>query len=227
MTTKSSVNADAKAVISLQTNDMPWESTEHAGIEEKILERIIDARKGRETLLMKFAPGASLPKEHLKQRLDVFVIEGTFSDGIAKYGRHTFVRNSPGAEVQLSTEQGCTLYIKRREPIRPTDNERLVVDAATEQWTDFPHRGATVLHLYRDMDGIETSRLGRVHPERKLPPHDHAMGEESLVLEGYLVDEYETYEPGAWFRMPIGVPHAPYTESESCLMLIREGDLVW
>jgi hypothetical protein len=27
--------------------------------------------------------------------------------------------------------------------------------------------------------------------------------------------------------MPIGVPHAPYTESAGCSMLIREGDLVW
>lgn len=227
METKPNVNADPSAVVSLQTEDMPWQPTATEGIAEKILERIADSRKGRETLLMKFEPGASLPQETLNHRLDIFVIEGSLSDGLGKYGQHTFVRNSPGASIRLSTEKGCTLYVKRREPIRATDNERLVVDSSVEQWADFPHRGATVLHLYRDQHGIETSRFGRVHPQRKLPSHDHAMGEETLILEGCLTDEYTTYRPGAWFRMPIGVPHAPYTESESCLMLIREGDLVW
>jgi hypothetical protein len=53
------------------------------------------------------------------------------------------------------------------------------------------------------------------------------MGEESFVLAGCLKDEYDAYGPGTWFRFPIGVPHAPYTETEGCLMLIREGDLVW
>ena len=227
MTDKPNVNADPNAVVHLQTRDMPWQPTGHDGVDEKVLERVVDPRKGRETLLMRFAPGARLPKETLAHRIDIFVLDGSCSDGIGRYGPHTFVRNSPGAEIELSSQDGCTLYVKRREPIRRTDAERLVIDAATAEWADFPHRGATVLHLYRDKHGVETSRFGRVHPDRRIPSHDHAMGEETLVLEGCLKDEYTAYEPGAWFRMPIGVPHAPYTEASGCLMLIREGDLVW
>jgi anti-sigma factor ChrR (cupin superfamily) len=227
MNAKPNVNADPNAVVHLQTRDMPWQPTGHDGVEEKVLERVVDARKGRETLLMKFAPGASLPAETLAHRIDLFVLDGSCSDGISEYGPHTFVRNSPGAEIRLSSREGCTLYVKRREPIRAADQERLVIDSATAEWADFPHRGATVLHLYRDKHGVETSRFGRVHPDRRIPSHDHAMGEETLVLEGCLKDEYTAYEPGAWFRMPIGVPHAPYTEASGCLMLIREGDLVW
>ena len=227
MSNKVAVNADPNVVVSLQTNDMPWMPSDFPGVEEKVLECVIDPRKGRETLLMKFAPGASLPRETLKQRVDIFVMEGSCSDGIGDYGQYTFVRNSPGTEIQLSSKQGCVLYVKRREPIRPTDNERLAIDSAAVAWIDFPHRGAKVLHLYRDPHGIETSRFGRIFEDRQLPSHDHSMGEETLILEGYLKDEYATYEPGAWFRMPIGVPHAPYTETAPCLMLIREGDLVW
>jgi anti-sigma factor ChrR (cupin superfamily) len=227
MSIKPNVNADPNVVVSLQTHDMPWNSTENKGVSEKVLERVNDVRKGRETLLMKFARGASLPKETLSQRVDIFVIEGSFSDGVGEHGQHTFVRSPPGTQIQLSSSGGCTLYVKRREAIRPTDQERLVIDSATAQWADFPHRGATVLHLYRDKHGIETSRFGRVYPDRKIPSHDHAMGEETLILDGCLKDEYTTYQPGAWFRMPIGVPHAPYTESAGCTMLIREGDLVW
>ena len=87
--------------------------------------------------------------------------------------------------------------------------ERMVVDGKNAQWTPFPERGARVLHLYRDVHGVETARIGDVYPERKIPSHDHAMGEETFVIEGCLKDEYGSYGPGTWFRFPIGVPHAP------------------
>ena len=76
-----------------------------------------------------------------------------------------------------SSAGGCVYYAKRRAPIRPTDADRLEIDAKTVPWTPFPHRGADVLHLYRDAHGIETSRFGQVHPNRRIPTHDHAMGE--------------------------------------------------
>lgn len=221
------VNADAQAVINLQTRDMPWEPTPHVGVSRKVMERVHHARMGRETALFKLEPGAKLPQETLEERLEFFVIEGSCSDGLGEYGRHTFVRNVPGTTIQITTSEGCELYVKRRVPIRPTGDERMVIDSKTAQWTPFPHRGATVLHLYRDKHGIEVSRFGQVHPDKKIPSHDHAMGEETLVLDGELIDEYTVYRPGAWFRMPIGVPHAPYTGAAGCLMLIREGDLVW
>ncbi len=53
------------------------------------------------------------------------------------------------------------------------------------------------------------------------------MGEETLIVDGCLKDEHGIYGPGTWLRFPIGVAHAPFTESEPCYLLIREGDLVW
>ena len=228
MQTRAQVNADPEQVVVLNTNEMQWEDTEHPGLQRKVLERVEDPRKGRETSLLKLAPGATLPAEVLKERLDLFVLEGGFSDGLGEYGRHTFVRNPAGTKQTLSSAEGCVLYAKWRVPIRPNKpDERMVIDAKTTPWTPFPHRGADVLHLYRDMHGIETSRFGFVHPDKKIPTHNHAIGEETLIVEGCLKDEYTAYTAGIWFRMPIGVPHAPYTETDGCLMLIREGDLVW
>jgi len=103
----------------------------------------------------------------------------------------------------------------------------MVIDTNAVEWTSFPHRGADVVHFYRDRHGIETSRYGRVYPDKRIPSHDHAMGEETLIVDGCLMDEHDTYGPGSWFRFPIGVAHAPYTEKEDCTLLIREGDLVW
>lgn len=224
---KPAVNADPNKVVVVDTTTAPWESTEHPGVTQKTLERVHDARKGRETAIVKLAPGTSLPAETLTERVDMFVLEGSLSDGHGTYGEHTFVRNTPGHTQTLSSNEGCVFYVKRRVPIPNRGTERMVIDGKTAQWTPFPHRGADVLHLYRDMHGIETSRFGNVHPQKKIPTHDHAMGEETFIVKGVLKDEYTAYSSGVWFRMPIGVPHAPYTEDANCLMLIREGDLVW
>jgi anti-sigma factor ChrR (cupin superfamily) len=227
MPAKQPVNADPNVVVVVNTNDMPWEATEHRGVSVKVVERVIDARKGRETAFVKIEPGASIPEERLAERLDIFILEGSLSDGGKPHGEHTFIRKQPGDSFEPASDGGCTYYVKRRVPIRPTDSDRLEIDSKKVPWTPFPHRGADVLHLYRDPHGIETSRFGQIKPDRKIPMHDHAMGEETYILGGALIDEYTAYTPGYWFRMPIGVPHTPYTKEGGCLMLVREGDLVW
>lgn len=227
MTATQQVNADPNKVVVMNTNKMDWESTANKGVSRKTLERVNDARKGRETSLLRLDAGAELPAEELTERVDLFVLEGSCSDGAGTYGMHTFVRNQPGTRFALSSADGCTLYMKRRVAIRKSDTERMVVDGKNAQWTPFPARGARVLHLYRDVHGVETARIGDVYPERKIPSHDHAMGEETFIIDGCLKDEHDSYGPGVWFRFPIGVPHAPFTEQQNALMLIREGDLVW
>ncbi len=227
MPAKLPINDDPEAVVVVNTNEMPWEPTEHRGVSQKVVERVIDPRKGRETAFVKIDAGASLPTEKLAERLDLFVLEGSLRDGDKKHGQHTFVRKQPGDSFAPVSDEGCVYYVKRRVPIRATDDDRLEIDAKTTPWTPFPHRGADVLHLYRDPHGIETSRFGQVHANKQIPTHNHAMGEETYIVEGALIDEYTAYTPGVWFRMPIGVPHAPYTKEAPCTMLIREGDLVW
>jgi anti-sigma factor ChrR (cupin superfamily) len=220
------VNADANLVASMDTRTMAWEPTEWAGVGRKVLEFVNDPRKGRETSILQFEPGAGLPTTTWAERLDFFVLEGSCSDEHGHYGKHTFVRQPPGTTHTLRTEAGCQLYMKWRVPING-DATRIVIDAQSAQWLEFPHRGADVLHLYPNSSGIETGRIGHVHTNRKIPSHDHSIGEETLVLQGVLKDQFASYGPGTWFRMPCGVAHAPYTENQRCMMLIREGDLVW
>ena len=220
------VNADPNRVAVMNTNQMAWEASEWPGITRKVLEFVNHPKMGRETSLLNFEPGAALPTMTLADRMDIFVVEGAFSDEHGSYGAHTFIRNPPGMRLTPTSPQGCVLYVKWRVPIR-AGGARLVIDAKTAQWMEFPHRGADVLHLYPNVDGIETARIGHVHENRKLPSHDHSIGEETFVLKGTLTDEYAAYGAGIWFRMPCGKPHAPFTGGERCMMLIREGDLVW
>lgn len=220
------INADPKAVAVMNTNVMAWEPTEWPGVSRKVLEFVDHPRMGRETSLLKFEPGAAMPASVLVDRLDVFVVEGSFADEHGSYGTHTFIRNQPGTRFTPVSALGCVLYMKWRVPIRP-GGQRIVIDAKTAQWLEFPHRGADVLHLYPNSDGIETGRIGHVHTNRKLPSHDHSIGEETFVLKGCLSDEFAAHGQGVWFRMPCGKAHAPFTGDERCMMLIREGDLVW
>jgi len=223
------VNDDPARVAVVDTNLAPWEPTAHAGVWMKTLERFNDPRKGRETALVKFDPGAGLPEEVLDHRMEIFVVSGTYRDGHGEYSERTFIRNLPGFRHRPASAAGCVIYWKRRVPIYPDEAgwPRLVIDAKTAQWLEFPHRGADVLHLYRDPNGLETTRIGHVHTERRIPSHDHSIGEETFVLKGCLTDQYQPYEEGVWFRMPCGVPHAPFTGDRRCMMLIREGDMVW
>jgi len=224
-----SVNDDPARVAVVDTNAAPWEPTGYAGVWTKTLERFNHPKKGRETALVKFDPGAGLPEEVLDHRMEIFVVSGVYTDGHGEYGERTFIRNLPGFRHRPSSRSGCVLYWKRRVPIYRDEASwpRLVIDAKSAQWLEFPHRGADVLHLYRDPNGLETARIGHVHTQRRIPSHDHSIGEETLVLQGCLTDEYRAYEEGVWFRMPCGVPHAPYTGERRCMMLIREGDLHW
>jgi anti-sigma factor ChrR (cupin superfamily) len=223
------VNADPTQCAVVDTNTIPWQATAQRGMSIKVLERIIDPVKGRETALFKLEPGTQLPTETLIERLEIFVLEGSLSDEHGTYGEHTWVRNYPGLTLTLSSKEGCVFYAKRRVPIYRDDaqRDRIVIDAKSAKWLEFPHRGADVLHLYKDPNGLETGRIGNVHTNRQLPSHNHSIGEETFVIEGCLKDEYAAYRQGVWFRMPCGVPHAPFTEGERAKMLIREGDLVW
>jgi anti-sigma factor ChrR (cupin superfamily) len=229
MAAAAQVNADPTQCAVVDTNRMPWEPTAQRGVSIKVLERVNDPVKGRETALFRLEPGTTLPAETLKERQEMFVLEGSFSDGHGTYGQHTWIWNPPGFTQTLSSKEGCVFYAKRRVPIYKDEakRERKVIDAKTAKWLEFPHRGADVLHLHKDPNGLETGRIGNVHTQRKLPSHDHSIGEETFVIRGCLKDEYAAYTTGVWFRMPCGVPHAPYTEDERCMMLIREGDLVW
>ncbi len=229
LTAAQPVNADASQCAVVDTNQMPWTPTVHKGVSMKVLERVLDPRKGRETALFKLEPGATLPREVLDERQEIFVLEGSYSDENGTYSQHTWIWNPPGYAQTISTKDGCEFYAKRRVPIYKDDakRERKVVDAKAAKWLEFPHRGADVLHLHKDPNGLETGRIGHVHTNRKIPSHNHSIGEETFVIEGCLSDEYASYGKGVWFRMPCGVPHAPFTGDVRCKMLIREGDLVW
>jgi len=123
------LNADPNKYVVMNSNTMTWKNTSCKGFSYKLLEKVVDPRKGRSTALIKLDPGTTLPTETLDERCDILVLEGELNDGHSLHGTHTFIRSQPGDLQTLSSQTGCVLYLKRRKPIRKTDTDRLLIDA--------------------------------------------------------------------------------------------------
>ena len=89
------------------------------------------------------------------------------------------------------------------------------------QWVDSPQAGVTRVMLDRvgDEVAVATSFV-RYAPNSRFPGHDHALGEEFIVLEGEFGDEHGRYPPGTYVRNPAGTHHVPFSDS-GCLIWVK------
>ena len=102
------------------------------------------------------------------------------------------------------------------------DFTRRVVVATNElPWIPSPQSGVERRML--DRIGGEVARatsLVRYAPRSVFPRHDHALGEEFLVLDGVFSDEHGDYPVGTYVRNPPGSAHSPRTEP-GCTILVK------
>src|SRR4029079_2096314 len=85
---------------------MPWQPTEFAGIEMKILYQ--DA-EGRSTILFKMAPGAVVPLHEHTALEQTFMLEGSLEDAEGKCGAGDFVWR-PGGNIHVAhAPDGATI----------------------------------------------------------------------------------------------------------------------
>ncbi|NWG39128.1 MAG: cupin domain-containing protein [Hydrogenophilaceae bacterium] len=70
-------------------------------------------------------------------------------------------------------------------------------------------------------DEISRSFLIRMKPGSRLPPHEHALEEESLVLEGDATINGVLCLPGDYHLAPKGKPHGWVTSEKGCLLFVR------
>ncbi len=102
------------------------------------------------------------------------------------------------------------------------DFSRRVVIATDEMpWIPSPQAG--VERRLLDRIGGEVARatsLVRYAPASTFPAHDHAPGEEFLVLEGVFSDEHGDYPAGTYVRNPPRSRHTPRT-APGCTILVK------
>ena len=100
-------------------------------------------------------------------------------------------------------------------------SQRCVVDSSTLPWQPSP--SPFVHRKLLERNGGEIARatsIVRYDEGAKFETHLHELGEEILVLEGTLSDEFGTYGPGTYLKNPPGSSHEPYSE-RGCTLFVK------
>lgn len=197
-----------------------WAASPESGVERVMLDRI-GGEVARATSIVRYAPGSRFAAHAHGQGEEFLVLDGVFSDEHGHYPAGTYVRNPPGSSHAPYSEGGCTIFVKLRQ-FADDDRTRLVIDTRNAAWQPAGLDGVEVLPLYAH--GEEFALMVRQAPGIVGPWHEHAGGEEILVVEGDLADEQGTYGAGAWLRSPPGSAHTTRTDG-GCLLYVKHGHL--
>ncbi|MFU8814787.1 MAG: cupin domain-containing protein [Pseudomonadales bacterium] len=105
--------------------------------------------------------------------------------------------------------------------IRADLTRREVVHPGQDVWTASPLPG--VKRLMLDDDGAEAARatsLVRYAVGMRFQLHAHDGGEEFLIVDGSMADEYGKYPTGTYVRNPPGSRHTPRSRA-GCAMFLK------
>ena len=108
-----------------------------------------------------------------------------------------------------------------QELINADFTQRVVLATNALPWIPSPQTG--VERRLLDRIGGEVARatsLVRYAPASAFPAHEHALGEEFLVLSGVFSDEHGDYGEGTYVRNPPGSRHTPHTHP-GCTIFVK------
>jgi len=217
------VNSDLRELITIDSGQVPWDSTGLPGLSAKVFERISAGQAARETALLRMDPRTTVPGGIAHFRIDMLVLAGSVELRGVHHAAGMFMRVPVGTEVDLHSVEGATVLVKKRGG--PSSGEPIALDTHDRaNWAAWGGRGSEKAQLYDAGLLPEASWVGYMLPDLTIPEHDHAGGEEIFILEGELRDERGLYGPGVWIRFPVGLRHTPTSLAEGCRMMVREGD---
>ena len=99
--------------------------------------------------------------------------------------------------------------------------QRVVLHQEDLPWVDSPEPGVQRRMLDRIGDEqAKATSIVRYEPNTRFTAQQHDLGEEILVLDGVLSDEYGDYPAGTYLMNPPGSSHAPYSES-GCTLFVK------
>ncbi len=214
------LNTDYTQRVVIDTNAMDWTPSPEAGVERKRLDRDGD-EVARATSLVRYAPGSSFAAHTHGGGEEFYVLEGVFEDENAAYPAGTYVRNPVGSRHVPRSTAGCTILVKLWQ-FEDGDTAQFAIDTTTAEWKPGRVPGQTQILLHQF--GDESVSIIDFAPGVTSLPHLHARGEEVLVLQGVLSDEFGDYPAGTWYRVPPGSSHTPYSR-DGCRIWFKSGHL--
>ncbi len=100
--------AEDQTFVRIDTNTADWLPGRGAGLSVLPLFK----RDSEQVALLRWAPGARLPKHAHAGGMEVFVLDGVLEDEHGKYPSGTWLRTPPGSPHAPFSEDGCTAFIK-------------------------------------------------------------------------------------------------------------------
>ncbi len=149
---------------------------------------------------------------------DLYILQGELIDRTnPSYTSGAFL--SPGANKTFTAgPEGARLFAYQDRGALPCDH------AMTSHQLDW-HMGGTPDMKVASLIGVghELMLVSWIRGTH-MHFHRHPWGEEIFVLQGELRDERGHYPAGTWQRLHPGTGHAPYSETDT-LILLRNGHL--
>jgi anti-sigma factor ChrR (cupin superfamily) len=224
MTDDNRLNADMTQRVAIDTGAMAWEPSPSPTVWRKRLHLDGPSEAGRVTSIVRYEPGSAFPAHDHPDGEEIFVLDGVFSDQMGDYPAGTHILNPEGFRHAPFSHAGCTLFVKLRQ-YAGADRPQQRRDTGKLEWQQ--RRGGAVaeMPLYEQGGYDGRTSLIRFAPGTQGPKHGHPYGEEVLILEGSLEDEFGTYGKGTWIRNPVGSSHAPFS-NEGCVFFLKTGSVL-
>jgi anti-sigma factor ChrR (cupin superfamily) len=99
---------DDREFVRIDTANAAWEPWTMDGVE---IIRLAE-RDYERVYLMRLAPGTVLPAHQHPGGEELFVLDGELADQDGRYPKGTWLRNPPGSSHDVSSETGCTFWLK-------------------------------------------------------------------------------------------------------------------
>lgn len=100
-------------------------------------------------------------------------------------------------------------------------NQSAHLSASNFVWHPSPLSGVERVMLDRVGDEVAVATsIVRYAPVSAFDPHQHALGEEFIVLEGVFSDEHGDFPAGSYVRNPPGTGHTPHSD-EGCVIWVK------
>ena len=215
------LNADFTRTVRVNDADNPWRGSPSAGVERKMLDRIVD-EVARATTIVRFAPGSAFAPHTHDGGEEYIVLEGVFQDEAGDFPVGTYVRNPPTSRHTPRSEPGATIFVKLWQ-FDPDDRQHVRIDMNTVATTpDAARAGVETATLFQDAHehvALEVWGGDTAHPL------DTAGGVEVLVLEGQLHHAGSVMGPRDWLRLAPGGLVDLATGPEGARLWVKTGHL--
>ena len=202
--------------IQSEANRIEWEA-QAAGVERKLLSP--PAERGASiAMLVRLAPGASLPAPERGWSREWLLLEGDLKDATEPLGAGDYGFEPEGAVSQRTTTAGATLLV--REVAAATGGQAAVCTRSGDSPWVPGHGNLRVRPL-----GTDGTALVHWPAGERFVPHQHFGGEEIYVLSGTFRDEHGSYPAGTWLRSPHLSVHHPFVDEET-VIFVKTGHLL-